>query len=75
MPLYGFHCADCDSEVELLLGLSERPRCPTCHSRKLTRLVSRPAPPGKSGALAKSARARAAREGHLSNFSRSERRR
>ncbi|KIZ45861.1 MULTISPECIES: zinc ribbon domain-containing protein [Rhodopseudomonas] len=75
MPLYGFHCADCDSDVELLLGLSEKPRCPSCDGRKMTRLISRPAAPGKSAGMVQSARARAAREGHLSNFSRAERRR
>jgi putative FmdB family regulatory protein len=73
MPLYGFHCAPCDKEVELLIGFSETPICPDCGGQKMTRLVSRPAPEAKSRGIIKSARAQAAREGHLSNFNRSER--
>jgi len=42
--------------------------CPTCGSARTHRLVSRPAAPGKSKALAASGRAAARREGHLSNF-------
>ena len=72
MPLYSFHCAKCDREFELLVGSSDRPSCPTCNSRSLKRLVSHTAPEGKSRKLVRSARAQAAREGHLSNFSRSE---
>lgn len=75
MPLYSFHCAKCDGDVELLIGFSETPVCPACGSKKLQRLMSLTAPPGKSRGLMKSARAQAAREGHLSNFSRAERRR
>jgi putative FmdB family regulatory protein len=73
MPLYGFHCAKCDTDCELLAGFGDKPACPACGSRKMTRLVSRPAPPGRSDGVRKAARARAAREGHLSNFSRKER--
>jgi putative FmdB family regulatory protein len=73
MPLYGFHCAECDKDAELLVGLSEKPKCPSCGSKKMQRLVSRVAAPGKSAGLVKTARARAAREGHFSNYSRSER--
>lgn len=75
MPLYSFHCTECDKVVELLIGFSDTPVCPTCASQAMERLVSRTAPEAKSRSLAKSARAQAAREGHLSNFSRSERRR
>jgi putative FmdB family regulatory protein len=74
MPLYSYHCAKCDRESELLVASSDRPACPTCGSRRLRRLVSHTAPEGKSRRLVKSARAQAAREGHLSNYSRSERR-
>lgn len=73
MPLYSFHCAKCDADLELLVGSNETAKCPTCGSRKLQRLVSRVAPPGKSRGIIKAGRAQAAREGHLSNFSRSER--
>ncbi|WKA28597.1 FmdB family zinc ribbon protein [Bradyrhizobium roseum] len=73
MPLYGYHCAKCDEDIELLIGASETPVCPTCGGVDLARLVSRTAPEPKSRRLATSARARAAREGHLSNYSRSER--
>jgi putative FmdB family regulatory protein len=75
MPLYSFHCAKCAGDVELLIGFSETPICPTCGSKKLQRLMSLTAPQGKSRGLMKSARAQAAREGHLSNFGRAERRR
>jgi len=75
MPLYSYHCTKCDNDVELLIGFSETPVCPSCSSKKLRRLLSLPAPQGKSRGLMKSARAQAAREGHLSNFSRAERRR
>jgi putative FmdB family regulatory protein len=75
MPLYGFHCAKCDKDIELLVGFAEMPVCPSCGSKKLQRLMSLPAPHGKSRGLMKSARAQAAREGHLSNFSSAERRR
>jgi putative FmdB family regulatory protein len=75
MPLYSYHCAECDKDVEVLIGSSDTPVCPTCASQDMERLVSRTAPEGKSRSLVKSARAQAAREGHLSHFSRSKRRR
>ncbi|MFN5690596.1 FmdB family zinc ribbon protein, partial [Bradyrhizobium sp.] len=43
MPFYSFHCANCAADVELLIGISERPVCPGCGGRKLTRLPSLPA--------------------------------
>jgi putative FmdB family regulatory protein len=73
MPLYSFHCAECDKDAELLVGFSEKPKCPSCGSKKLQRQVSRVAAPGKSAGLVKAARAQAAREGHFSNYSRAER--
>jgi putative FmdB family regulatory protein len=73
MPLYGYHCSECGRDAELLIGSGETPQCPTCGNTKLQRLMSRVAPPGKSRGIAKTARAQAARQGHLSNFSRSER--
>jgi len=73
MPLYSFHCAKCAGDIELLVGSSETPVCPTCGSKKLERLMSRTAPEGKSRGIIKAGRMQAARAGHLSNFSRSER--
>jgi putative FmdB family regulatory protein len=73
MPLYSFHCPQCDKDAELLVGFSDKPKCPSCGARWMQRLVSRVAAPGTSAGLVKSARARAAREGHFSNYSRAER--
>lgn len=73
MPFYSFHCAKCDADIELLIGMSETPVCPTCGGKKLTRLPSLTAAPGRSAGIIKAARAQAGREGHLSNFSRAER--
>jgi putative FmdB family regulatory protein len=73
MPLYSYQCGKCDKEAELLVGFSDKPACPSCGSKRMTRLMSKPAPPGRAKAVMRAARAQAGREGHLSNFSRSER--
>ena len=73
MPLFSFHCPTCDKDVELLMRFSDAPVCPHCGGTSLERLISRVAPELKSKAIMKAARAQAAREGHLSNYSRSER--
>lgn len=73
MPLYSFHCKKCDKEMELLIDSETVATCGHCGSRRLERLMSRVAPPGRSRAFAKAMRAQAGREGHLSNFGRSER--
>lgn len=72
MPLYSYRCNACDQSFELLVRSSDTPACTACGSRELERLVSQVAPEGKSGAVLKGARAQAAREGHFSNYSRSE---
>ncbi|MBT0666917.1 zinc ribbon domain-containing protein [Novosphingobium profundi] len=68
MPLYDFHCPECTAAFELLMRSSDTPVCPNCGNTALERLVSRVSPPGKSKALIAAGRARAKREGHLSNF-------
>jgi putative FmdB family regulatory protein len=75
MPLYSYHCTKCDKEFELLVGSADVPVCPSCGGQKLERLMSRIVAEGKNRSYAKTMRAQAAREGHLSNYSRSERRR
>ncbi|HYD64800.1 zinc ribbon domain-containing protein [Azospirillum sp.] len=73
MPLYSYRCKACDREFETLVRSTDVPACPACGGAELDKLVSRPAPEAKSGALLKAARGQAAREGHFSNYSRSER--
>ena len=75
MPLYNFKCPACKKAFEMLVSSSETPVCPKCGSETIERQIGQAAPPGKLAGVAKAARAQAAREGHLSNFSRSERRR
>jgi putative FmdB family regulatory protein len=70
MPLYDYTCKKCDQTFELLVRSSQTPECPKCGSRRLDRHVSMPTAPGKSGAIIAAGRARAAREGHLSNYRR-----
>lgn len=59
----------------MLIGISETPVCPYCGGGRLEQMVSRIAPEGKLKAAAKVWRAQAAREGHTSNFSGSDRKR
>jgi putative FmdB family regulatory protein len=72
MPLYSFHCASCGNESELLMRFDDVAVCPACGGKEMERSVSRVAPELKSDAIKKSWRARAAREGELSNFSKKE---
>lgn len=73
MPLYDFHCQQCARISELLVSSSAQPVCPVCGSSVLERLLTVPAPPGRSRELVQGARALAAREGHFSHYSRAER--
>lgn len=73
MPIYDFHCQHCEHTFELLVGLSEKPACPDCGSEEMEKLVSLPATPGKTSGILASARSQAAREGHFSQYTASER--
>ncbi|WP_374317093.1 zinc ribbon domain-containing protein [Aquabacterium sp.] len=73
MPLYDYHCPACDNHFELLVRSSTVPTCPKCGSTNLEKCVTAPAAPGKSAAILKAARQRAAAEGHMSNYSQKER--
>ncbi len=43
MPLYEFHCLDCDTQFEeLVFSQTELPSCPHCSSPKTEKLISRP---------------------------------
>lgn len=72
MPIYDFRCNDCNKTFELLIRTSTVPACPECGSQQLEKLVSLPAPPGKTASILKRARTQAAREGHFSNYKPSE---
>ncbi|HZP46852.1 MAG TPA: zinc ribbon domain-containing protein [Candidatus Binataceae bacterium] len=42
MPIYEFHCADCDAPFETFVrsGHDEDAACPTCHGTRLRRELS-----------------------------------
>lgn len=74
MPLFEYQCKACHHHFELLVRSTTTPTCPTCGSLDLDKCITAPAPPGKSAAIIKANRKRAAAEGHLSNYSPAERR-
>lgn len=75
MPICDFRCPTCDEEFELvLLSRDEVAACPKCGETDLTRVLSAPAPAKRIPGVIKSARRRAAAEGHFSNYSRAEKR-
>lgn len=43
MPLYEYHCPDCESRFEALIRFDDRANCPKCGSAKPDRLLSAPA--------------------------------
>lgn len=73
MPIFEFSCEACGATSEQLVLGSTTPSCERCGSEQLKKLISAAAPPGRSASLVKSARAQAAREGHLSHYAPSER--
>lgn len=68
MPLFDYRCPACDRVFELLVRADTVPACPTCGGTALEKQLSRPAAPGKSAGMLRSARAQAAREGHFSHY-------
>jgi putative FmdB family regulatory protein len=73
MPIYDYRCKDCDKNFELLVRSSSIPVCPACGSQQLEKLLSIPAAPGQTAGIVSRARSQAAREGHFSNYTASER--
>jgi putative FmdB family regulatory protein len=73
MPLYDYHCTACKAEFELLVRGSDIPTCPECGSTALEKLVSPIAAHAKSKDIIAAGRRAAAKEGHFSNYSKSER--
>ncbi len=59
MPLFDYHCTDCDTEFETLVMGAEQPACPHCGSAALDKLLARvaaeprvPEPAGACGSCA-----------------------
>jgi putative FmdB family regulatory protein len=50
MPIYEYTCNDCGSDFELLVRGEEKPVCPTCGKRHLTKSLSVPAAHSASSA-------------------------
>jgi putative FmdB family regulatory protein len=72
MPYFSYRCKGCDALFEMLVLSSETPVCPSCGSSDLDQQISAAAPSGKSKEILGALRRQAAREGHLSNYKRSE---
>ncbi|TWT47255.1 FmdB family zinc ribbon protein [Botrimarina hoheduenensis] len=50
MPLYEYHCPQCDSAHELLVRSEDQaPACPACGAQKLQKLLSVCASPATGG--------------------------
>ena len=73
MPIYDYHCLDCNAIFDKLVMSSTMVSCPECKSEKLEKLVSKPAPRSLTPEIVSSARAQAAKEGHFSNYKPSDR--
>lgn len=68
MPIYDYHCNNCNKAFELLVRSTTILACPECGSLQLEKLVSMPASKSKIDVLRKRARGQATREGHFSNY-------
>jgi putative FmdB family regulatory protein len=42
MPIYEYLCRQCNEEFELLVRDGQKPACPSCGQRRLTKLLSAP---------------------------------
>jgi putative FmdB family regulatory protein len=68
MPLFDFHCASCDTTVELMVKADARPACPKCGAAEMEKQIPMIAPHLRSPGMKKAMRAAAKKEGHMSNF-------
>ncbi|SEK14287.1 FmdB family zinc ribbon protein [Paraburkholderia diazotrophica] len=73
MPLYDYLCRNCALHFEALVRAGTTPLCPRCRSTSLDKQVSAPCAPARSKAIIAAARRQAAREGHFSNYTATER--
>lgn len=73
MPLFDYHCPQCQANFELLVRASTVPTCPHCASTTLEKRVSRIAPAGTIEAIRLSNRRAADAQGHFNNYSPSDR--
>jgi putative FmdB family regulatory protein len=74
MPMYDYRCTLCGGTFEALVRLgAEAPPCPACGAVQSERSVTAPAAPATYKGVLSAARQQARREGHFSNYSRSER--
>jgi putative FmdB family regulatory protein len=69
MPLFDYHCPQCNADFELLVRASTVPVCPHCGSTALEKCISRIAPAGKIEAIRMSNRRVAAAAGHFDHYS------
>lgn len=72
MPFYSYVCDACGHEFETLVRSGDEPACPACDSNRLTKQIAQVAPVGKLKDGLARIRSQAAREGHFSNYSKSE---
>ncbi len=72
MPLYSYQCKGCANEFEQLVGRDDTPACPSCGSQDLDRMLGTIAPHAHSKSMIAAGRRQAAKEGHFSNYSKSE---
>ncbi|MBN1931839.1 MAG: zinc ribbon domain-containing protein [Desulfobacterales bacterium] len=40
MPIYEYHCSQCDRNFEYLVIGKSKPECPACHSKEISRMIS-----------------------------------
>lgn len=72
MPLFTYRCTGCDETFETLVRSGETPECPKCQGTELEKQIGNTAPVSKLKSVVSSARKQAAKEGHFSNYSKSE---
>lgn len=56
MPIHDFRCQACKAAFELLIRGNATAACPHCQSTAVEKLLSPPAPQGKSAAIIGAAR-------------------
>lgn len=73
MPMFDFHCTQCQHAFEQLVRSSTTPTCPQCGSTAVEKTVSRIAPAGKIEAIRLSNRRAADAQGLFNHYSPGER--